>query len=283
MAANILIGKKLNHRIILLGCIGLAFLATGQIVSSVQAAQKIVHTTQLNVSYTGIRIGKVTFTITIDGDDYTLSANGKTDGVARMFSRGKGSFESSGHFESDTVISTSHQVQVTEKGKTAKLSMAFDRGNLIDVSAKPAKKPRTGKNYVPILEEHLRSIIDPASSIVVPTAQNASSGKDVCGRTLNVYDGETRYDIVLSYKGTRPISAKGYKGLAYVCRFMYVPVAGHKEGHKSVELMRKNKDMEIWLAPITGTAIFTPIKIDVKSPVGRFVAFPKRFSSSVTQ
>lgn len=247
------------------------------------SAPKIVHTTKFNINFGSVRIGKVNFTIEIDGEDYTLSASGKTDGVARMFSKGKGSFVSKGRFEDDTVVSASHSVQVTEKGKTARLSMAFDEGNLVEVSASPKKKPRTGKNYVPILDEHLKSIIDPASSIVVPTSENASSGKDVCGRTINVYDGETRYDIVLSYKGTRPISAKGYKGLAYVCRFMYVPVAGHKEGHKSVELMRKNKQMEIWLAPISGTSVFTPIKIDVNSPVGRFVAYPKRFSASVVE
>ena len=247
------------------------------------AAPKIVHTTKFDVNYTGFRIGKITFTIEIEGDDYLLKANGRTDGVARLFSRGKGSFESEGRFVGDTVISTSHSVQVTEKGKTAKLEMSFDDGNLINVSTSPHKKPKTGRKYIPVLEEHLKSIIDPASSIVVPTRENSSSGRDVCGRTLNVYDGETRFDIVLSYKSTRPISAKGYKGLAYVCKFMYVPVAGHKLGHKNVELMRKNEKMEIWLAPITGTSIFTPIKIDVNSPVGRFVAYPKRFSALSTR
>ncbi len=260
--------------------------AAGAFINLPQLAHgepKIVHTTQFNVNYTGVRIGKITFNIEITGNDYKLSANGKTDGVARMFSKGKGSFVSKGRFENDMVISTSHTIQVTEKGKTAKLDMAFDNGDLVKVSAEPKKKPRTGKNYIPVLEEHLKSIIDPASSIVVPTAENASSGKDVCGRTLNVYDGETRYDIALTYKGTRPISAKGYKGLAYVCRFMYIPVAGHKKGHKSVEMMRKNKEMEIWLAPISGTAVFTPIKIDVNSPVGRFVAYPKKFSSVVVE
>ena len=244
---------------------------------------KIVHTTKFNVNYTGIRIAKITFTIEIEGDEYLLRANGKTDGVARLFSKGKGSLESAGHFEGENVISTAHKVEVTEKGKTAKLNMSFDAGNLRAVSANPEKKKREGNGYIPILEEHLKSIIDPASSIVVPTRENASSGSDVCGRTLNVFDGETRFDVVLSYKSTRPISAKGYKGLAYVCKFMYVPVAGHKQGHKSVELMRKNDMMEIWLAPITGTSIFTPIKIDVNSPVGRFVAYPKRFSALVTQ
>jgi len=244
-------------------------------------APKTVQTTKFDVNYGGLRIGNLTFTIEIAGDGYALKANGKTAGVARLFSRGKGSFTSEGRFEGAAVIAAKHEIQVTEKGKTAKLSMTFDNGDLKNVTASPKKKSRTGKDYIPILDEQLKSIIDPASSIVVPTTKNASSGRDVCGRTLNVYDGETRFDIVLSYKSTRPISAKGYKGLAYVCKFMYVPIAGHKKGHKSVEIMRKNEKMEIWLAPITGTSIYTPIKIDVGSPVGRFVAYPKKFSSIV--
>ncbi len=246
---------------------------------AVFGAEKVVHTTKFNINFSGIRIGKVTFTIEIDGKEYDLKASGKTDGVARLFSSGKGSFNSQGRFDGDNVIAASHAVQVVEKGKTAKLSMAFDNGNLVEVSANPKKKSRKGKSYIQILPDHLKAIMDPASSIVVPTKKNASSGRDVCGRTLNVYDGETRYDIVLSYKSTRPISAKGYKGLAYVCQFKYVPVAGHKPGHKSVELMRKNEKMEIWLAPIKGTSVFTPIKISVGSPVGQFVAWPKKFSA----
>jgi len=252
------------------------------LVSNIAAAAseaKIVHTTKFNVNFTGIRIGKITFTIEIDGDDYLLKANGKTDGVARLFSKGKGSLKSAGRISGDSVISTNHSIEVNEKGKTATLAMSFDNGNLEEVSSSEKQRDRTGKGYIPILEEHLKSIIDPASSIVVPTVENASSGNDVCGRTLNVFDGETRFDIEMSYKSTRPISAKGYKGLAYVCKFRYVPVAGHKKGHRSVELMRKNKKMEIWLAPISGTSVFTPIKIDVDSPIGRFVAFPKRFSA----
>ena len=264
-------------------CLSLLMLVGGIDNSLAAKKSKIVHTTKFTVNYTGIRIGRLTFTIEIDGDDYLLKANGKTDGVARLFSKGKGSFESAGHFKGDKVISSAHKVQVTEKGKTARLKMSFDEGNLKKMSASPKKKRRKGKGYIPILKKHLQSIIDPASSIVVPTQENASGGRDVCGRTLNVYDGETRFDIVLSYVATRPISAKGYKGLAYVCNFRYVPIAGHKKGHKSVEIMRKNKNMEIWLAPITGTSIFTPIKIDVNSPIGRFVAYPKRFSALVSQ
>ena len=251
-------------------------------VSIASSASKIVQTTKLNANYSGIRVGKITFTIEIDGEDYLLKAKGKTDGVARLFSKGKGSFRSAGRFDGNSVISASHSVEVTEKGKTAKLEMLFDEGNLKNMSSVPKKKKKS-KKYIPVLEEHLQSVIDPASSIVVPTSENASSGRDVCGRTLKVYDGETRFDVVLSYKSTRPISAKGYKGLAYVCKFKYVPVSGHKKGHKSVEIMRKNENMEIWLAPIRGTSIFTPIKIDVDSPVGRFVAFPKRFSTLVVE
>ena len=122
-------------------------------------AEKVVHTTKFNVNFSGIRIGKVTFTIEIDGEEYDLKASGKTDGVARLFSSGKGNFNSQGRFDGDNVIATSHAVQVVEKGKTAKLSMAFDNGNLVDVSANPKKKSRKGKSYIQILPDHLKAIM----------------------------------------------------------------------------------------------------------------------------
>lgn len=264
--------------------ISAAALLPGIVAFSVPAdawAEKIFHTSKFNINYGGLRIGKATFNITIDGNDYNLSAHGSTDGVARLFSKGKGSFESNGHIKKDTVISTDHTVEVTEKGKTAKLNMSFIDGDLDKVSITPEKKKKKGKKYVPVLDSHLKSIIDPASSLVVPVSEEKTSGKHVCGRTLNVFDGETRFDMKVSYKSTRPISTDGYKGLAYVCKLKYVPIAGHREGHKSVELMRKNEQMEIWMAPISGTYVFTPIKIDVGSQIGRFVAYPQQFSAVV--
>ena len=107
--------------------------------------------------------------------------------------------------------------------------------------------------------------------------KDAKSGLKVCDHRFPVFDGETRYDIQLSYKTTSPVKTKGYDGYAYVCNMRYIPVAGHKKNHRTVKEMASNKNMDIWLAPMSGVSVFTPIQIRVGTKYGRFVAVPDYF------
>lgn len=241
------------------------------------APNNIKQVTKFNINYAGIYVGNATFTITTHDNDYQLDIQGSTAGIARLFSHGKGSLQSKGKIEDEKITSQSNFVEVVAKGKTARLDMEFDQGNLKSVAINPTKKPKKGKDYIPVLDKHLKSILDPASGLIVPLKNDHPTGPQVCNRTLNVYDGETRFDIRLKYKSTRLISTKGYKGKAFACALRYVPIAGHRKGHRSVEFMRKNKKMEVWLAPIKGTRLYTVIKIDVGSQIGRFIAWPQQF------
>jgi hypothetical protein len=102
----------------------------------------------------------------------------------------------------------------------------------------------------------------------------------VCNRTFNLYDGDARYDVALKYKSTRQIETEGYKGTAFVCQLRYIPISGHRRNEKNVEYMADNKDMEVWLAPVSGTPLFTPIRFDVPTWVGTVVAYPTYFGQS---
>ena len=53
-----------------------------------------------------------------------------------------------------------------------------------------------------------------------------------CNQTFPIFDGETRYDIKLSYKDTQKVKTKGYNGYAYICRMRYIPLFGHKKNQK---------------------------------------------------
>ncbi len=252
-------------------------------LSAPAGAETIVHTTEFNVNYTGIRIGRATLKIEFDETDYQLDISGTTAGIARLFSHGEGRLVSNGQLEGVDVVSNSLSLEFSEGDETATLEMSFADGTIENVSLTPEQSPKSGDGWVPVLEEHLRAVIDPASSIVVPVeAAQIRDPRAVCDRTLNVYDGQTRFDIVLSYKSTRQISTDGFKGTSYVCKLKYVPVAGHRIGHRGVEYMAGNDAMEIWLARIPKTRVFTPIRIDVDSQIGQFVAYPKYFGVSVS-
>jgi hypothetical protein len=242
-------------------------------------AQQHHHKTVFDVRFGALSVGSATFDITFDEKSYSIRARGKTEGVVDVFAPGKGKATSEGAFDKVQVTAQRHFVEYKEKKKTETLEMAFADGAVESVKLtpeKPAKKK--GRKWVPIEPDQLKNVIDPASAIVVPVEPaDANDPKVVCNRTLNIYDGGTRYDIVLSYKATRKVKTDGYDGYAFVCQLRYVPVSGHKRGQKNVEYMAGNTDMEIWLAPMAALPYYTPVRIEVPTWIGTVSALPSYF------
>lgn len=58
-----------------------------------------------------------------------------------------------------------------------------------------------------------------------------------CNRTLPIFDGAARYDIKLSYSGTRQVALDGCNGSVVVCQARYVPIAGHRALRPSTKFM----------------------------------------------
>ena len=244
-------------------------------------AEMIEHKTVFDVKYGLISIGKAVFDIRFDQKRYVLDASGKTVGVAEMVAPGEGTVESEGLILESGVIAEKHEAVFTDrkKDKKKKLEMSFQNGEVENVKLDPdKKKDKSGPKWVPVSAEQLRSVIDPASSIIVPVDwSRANDPKAVCNRMLNIYDGDTRYDIELKYKSTNPVRTEGYRGYAYVCSLRYIPVSGHKKKQRNVEYLRKNEGIEIWLAPMAKTNLYTPIRIEVPTWVGTFSAIPDYF------
>lgn len=242
------------------------------------------HLTKFRVKFGGLTVGKMNFGVAVDGNHYIFSGTGKTEGLADWFAPGNAVIKSIGILSGNKIIAENHFLSVKEKKKTAILKMAFKDGEVKDVYLNPdkRKKNKTEPKYVLIRPDDLKNVVDPASTLILPVAlQNAKDPKTVCGRTYRVYDGETRFDIALSYKRTAKIKTDGYNGYAYVCKLRYIPVAGHKRNHKSTKRMARNNDMEIWMAPIDGgkddQSIFTAIRINVPTWIGTFSAEPEFF------
>ena len=249
-------------------------------VSFPVAAETRVHETHFAVTFGGLEIGRAKFHIEFDEESYSLSGSGKTSGLAEWFSSASGKVESSGQLIEDALKPKTHFVSVTEKKKTETLEMSFanDAVENVDLKTVKPRKPKLPPKYVPVEAQHLASVLDPASSMIIPmSGDDAKNPIKVCNHTFPIFDGETRYDIELSYKSTQPVKTKGYDGWAHVCKLKYVPVAGHKKNHRSVKEMAENDHMEIWLAPMGGVSVFTPIKILVGTKYGRFAASPSYF------
>jgi hypothetical protein len=246
------------------------------------ASAEMRHRTSFDVRFAGLTVGEATFNIDYDATSYSIKARGKTAGIVDVFSPGKGKAISQGTFDASKVVAQKHFVEYEEPDKTSALEIAFSGGGVEKVNIIAGKqRSKKGRRWIKIEPEQLKSVIDPASTLVIPVAPDAAgNGQAVCNRTFNLYDGDTRYDIALKYKSTRQIATEGFKGTAFVCQLRYIPVSGHRRKEKNIEYMAANEDMEIWLAPIAGTSLFTPIRVDVPTWVGTVVAYPTYFGAS---
>lgn len=255
--------------------IGLAFCFSTSLALSAEKQDdltKLNHQSRFEVKAGGISVGEMAFNIISDRKNYTLTGTGRTKGIAKWFSSGNAKISSDGSLLNDVVSAKNHAVMITDGKKTETLNMTLQNGNITSIAMKPDKTKKHLKDkYYTISNADFQNIIDPVSTFVLPVPyEKANDPKQACNHTRRIYDGETRYDMKLSYKKRAKVNTSGYKGWAYVCRLEYLPISGHKKNNKNVKRMAKNKDMEIWIAPIQATNVFSPIHISVPTWIGRF-------------
>ena len=262
----------------------LAALAVTAGLSSATAAraEKISQNTVFSVRFSGIPVGTANFNIEVENDRYEVKANGKTAGIVDMFAPGRGEATSAGAVRPDTVLSSINQVVYSGKDEKSTLDMTFVDGTVDKVDLKTNKpKDKSGPKWIPVKAEALKAAIEPASTLVIPVPpQEANNGHKVCDRTLNIYDGDARYNMALTYKRTQLVKTDGYGGYAYVCKLKYVPISGHKRGQKNIKYMAANEGMELWLAPIAKRPVFTVIRVEVPTWLGQVTALPVKFRSN---
>lgn len=247
-------------------------------------AKTYKHESRFTIKFAGLKVGTAKFNVTFDDATYTMRGVGKSSGIVSWITDASGSVESTGTLKDNQIRPKVHKASMKEdKKKQESLLLAFAGGKVSEIkfdTIKP-RKPRVAPRYVPLQTQHMAAVLDPVSSLIVPmSGKDARDGRKVCGRTLPVFDGEMRFDMKLSYKGTKPISTNGYSGHAYVCRMRFVPIAGHKKDQRTVKEMAKNKHMEIWLAPMQGVSVFSPIRIKVGTSWGNFDAVPEYFGGA---
>ena len=200
----------------------------------------------LRLSFAGVPVGKLDYSVKIEGDRYTITGEGGTLGVASVASSAKGRATSSGVLTKDGPVPASHDVDWKDGRKKGRLAMRLTGGTVTSLDIAPKRKRR---NRVKVTDAHKVGVIDPASAMIVPAPRDAS-GQTVCTRRLVIFDGVNRYDLTLSPARTVRVKTKGYRGPAHVCRAEYRAIAGHKAGRKSLERLQR-ATIEMTYAPLS--------------------------------
>ena len=185
---------------------------------------------------------------------------------------------SSGSFVSAEPSPDSHmfrfkQAPVIGKKKRSTLHMEFDDSGVKHVKFVPKKK--SSKRSVPVTEQQLENVLDPLSAIM---ALSLDQTGDPCWRTLSVFDGKHRFDLIFTLK--RQSSRK------LVCGVRFVPISGHRKGegnsviigNAEVVLRRVPKaniviPSRVTVPTIAGDAVLESEKVIITMPDRKRIAF----------
>ena len=234
---------------------------------------------RFSVKLIGLPLGTAAVSGSVDSNAYQVDASARLTGVASMVSNSKGAATSSGSFAQGRVAPSAYATTSANSNMTRTVRMAMTGGTVKAAEITPPFDDTPGR--VPVTDAHRRNIIDPLSALIMPVAAGEQiSGPAACNRSIPIYDGWTRFDVNLTYVGSRMMKVKGYQGPVAVCAARYVPVAGHRPDRAATKFMEDNKQMEVWLAPVGGSRIVVPLRISVATMIGTTVIEAQEFETT---
>ncbi|MDB5511265.1 MAG: hypothetical protein JWR08_748 [Enterovirga sp.] len=223
------------------------------------------------ITLAGLTLGSADIAGSFEGERYDLRMNAHLTGLAGLFTAsGRGGAAASGTFAGNRVVTSGFSATARSGGAERTAQIAIAAGNASEVRIEPPFEFRPDR--VPIEETHKQSILDPLSGLLAVSANRARMDDPAnCNRTLPIFDGTQRFNVLLSYAGTQVFRKPGFSGTVLVCNARYVPIAGHRPQRWAVKYMQDNREMAVWLAPVEGTRVLVPVRINVQTYLGMSV------------
>jgi hypothetical protein len=254
-------------RLIASALVTLAFAGSGSI-----AQAQPLKTRTLKVSYditlAGLPLGKADLSSSFSGSKYEMEGRAKLTGLAMILTGGKGEASASGIL-ADAAPPRSSSFAVVSKTSDNQRSvrMGLKSGRVAKVEIDPPLEPRPDR--VPVKAADKRGVVDPMSALLMPAVASKNLTDPAnCDRTIPVFDGASRMNVVLSYGETKNVEVPGYSGPVLVCNARYVPISGHRSERPATKFMQENKDIAVWLAPVEGPRLLFPLKVSVRTMIG---------------
>jgi hypothetical protein len=229
------------------------------------------------VTLAGLTLGTADLSSTFEGSKYKMQAVVKLSGLARMLTGGKGAATASGAIVGPQPQPAAFAVTSRSSSDQRTVRMGLTAGNVSAVEIVPPidEKP----DRVPIREDDKRGVVDPVSALLMPPVASGSlTDAANCNRTIPIFDGAARFNVVLSYAETKNADVPGYSGPVLVCNARYVPISGHRSLRPSTKFMEENRDMSVWLAPIEGQRMLFPVRVAVRTMIGMSVVEASRWT-----
>lgn len=220
---------------------------------------------QYGITMTGVPVGNIVWHVEIGNNFYATSANGKASRVLSVLISGEGSLSTSGKIENGQMAPTYFSSSVFDEDGKTEIQVIFSAG--ISKELVIQEPPRKHK-LIPLDDADRQGVTDPLSAMLLISANDAMEPAN-CNRTLPIFDGRRRYNLVLTYKRIDNVKNEhGYSVPVLVCNAILQPIGGYRADSMIVRYVAGKSDIELWFAPITGTSVMAPIQMIVPTLVG---------------
>jgi hypothetical protein len=238
-------------------------------------AEQIQISSEYSISFAGIPVARSKFKTLINGDALSVTGTLATSGLAAVFDTTKATSTSTGILSKNGVESQRFELNY-KSGKKARVTrVTFKGGNVVETVITPKRNPNP--KDVPLQPDQLNGVIDPFFASLI----SATSAADVCNRTLKVFDGVIRINLVMRPSGSEPFVVGNLKGEGVRCAVRYQPVAGHRAKSSSISYMAEGERAQIVFAALPGTTLFSPVKASIKTKNGTVTIRATKFEQSI--
>jgi hypothetical protein len=222
------------------------------------------------VELAGFNLGNYQLTTTFNGNDYELRGEGRFSILEGLIYNWTGSAASRGKVTGSGPTPSMYAMSFKGGDKAGQLRMTFNGGAVTDVAMVPRKRPNP--HVIPVTPNQLEGVLDPMTgAFLMAQSDNPNGDLKVCDQTIPVFDGEQRFNLILTPKKTVKVeknASTGYSGFAAICRVKFIPISGYRPDNPGIKLMSETNDIEVWLVSLPGTRMYVPYRIVLPTVVG---------------
>lgn len=237
------------------------------------AKDKPPETVRINATYrvyfVGLPFGDVRLRMALKGSEYQMKGDGRFS-ILGLISRWQGTTASSGKITKSGPKPSKYKLNYSGGDKRGDVRIVFSDGAATEISISPKKRPNP--RDIPVTEEQLKGVLDPMTGAFLrPRPDIRDADLKVCNETIPVFDGERRFDLVLTPKERVRVeidAPTGYSGFAAVCQVQFVPIAGYRPDNGAIKYLSHTDAIEVALVPLPSTALYVPYRISVPTVVG---------------
>lgn len=213
------------------------------------------------------QIGEGTLKLDLDGNRYKAAVDGLLATPLMAGAQNRTHAEVAGRIVRRALVPERYRAEVARPGADARVALGFADGTVGSISTEPRMRPDPRR--IPLSERHKHGVVDPLSALIVPAAGPGYAPLSACSRTQAVFDGWSRYNIVLFPSQVETVLLNETPVTTYVCRLRSQPVAGH------LRRARGSARGLVWLSPVGDGRLLAPVRLEADFGFGRLVILAK--------